>query len=158
MGRSSTIPTIRQRVSAQESTKESPFFLTHGRDPLIPTETLLSFNRSLYAIDVDDYKIDLCSSLSVAWKLARANTEKAQASQKSCYDRSSKAIGLKPSDRVMTFMPAEQQGKTWKLSRPFHSPYRVLNVTDTNVEVRLIDRPEDDSMFVHINRVRRCYP
>ena len=55
-------------------------------------------------------------------------------------------------------MPTEQQGKTWNLSRPFHGPYRVLNVTDTNVEVWFIDRPKDDSMFVHINRVRRCYP
>lgn len=146
------------RVSAQESTKESPFFLTHGRDPRIPTETVLTFNRSPYAIDVDDYKADLCSSLSAAWKLAKANIKKAQVSQKSYYDRSSKAVNLKPGDRVMVFMPAERQGKTWKLSRPFHGPYRVLNVTDTNVEARLVDRPEDDSIFVHINRVRRCHP
>ena len=71
------------RVSAQESTKESPFFLMHGRDTRIPTETLLTFDRSPYAIDTEDYKVDLCSSLSAAWKLARANIEKAQASQKS---------------------------------------------------------------------------
>ena len=146
------------RVSAQESTKESPFFLMHGRDPRMPTETLLTFDRSPYAIDTDDYKVDLCSSLSAAWKLARVNIEKAQASQKSYYDRSSESVDLKPGDRVMVFMPAERQGKTWKLSRPFHGPYRVLHVTDTNVEVRLIDRPEDDTIFVHLNRVRRCYP
>ena len=58
----------------------------------------------------------------------------------------------------MVFMPAERQGKTWKLSCSFHGPYRLLYVTETNVEVRLIDRPGDDSMFVHINQVRRCYP
>ena len=54
------------RVSAQESTKESPFFLTHGSDPCLPTETLLTFDKSSYAIDTDDYKIDLCSSLFAA--------------------------------------------------------------------------------------------
>ena len=104
------------------------------------------------------YKVDICSSLSAAWKLARANIEMAQASQKSYYDRSSKSFDLKPGDRVMVFMPAERKSKTWKLSRPFHGPYRVLHATDTNVEVRLIDHPEDDTMFVHLNRVHRCYP
>ena len=54
----------------------------------------------------------------------------------------------------MVFMPAEQQGKAWKLSRSFHGPFRVLSVTDTNVEVRLIDHPKDDPIFVHLDRVR----
>ena len=34
----------------------------------------------------------------------------------------------------------------------------MLKVTDTNVEVRLVGRPKDDSIFVHLNRVRMCYP
>lgn len=58
----------------------------------------------------------------------------------------------------MVNMPAESQGKDWKLSRPFHGPYRVLSVTPTNVEVRLVDSPSADSIFVAMNRVRRCYP
>ena len=48
----------------------------------------------------------------------------------------------------MVFMPAESQGKNWKLSRPFHGPYRVLQVTPTNAEVQLIDRPKDEPIFV----------
>ena len=146
------------RASAQESTKESPFFLMHGRDPRIPTETVLTSTRSPYAADTDDYKVDLCSDLSTAWKLAKTNIEKAQVAQKSYYDKFSKTVDVKPGDRVMVFMPAERQGKAWKLSRPFHGPYRVLNVTNTNVEVRLVDSPQDESMFVHLNRVRKCNP
>ena len=56
------------------------------------------------------------------------------------------------------YMLAEQQGKAWKLSRPFHGPFRVLSVTDTNVKVRLIDHPKDDPIFVHSDKVRLCYP
>ena len=122
---------------------KSPFVLTHGRDPRLPTETLLTFSGSPYAIDAHDYKADLCSSLP--WDVARANLKKVQ---KSYYGSSSKVVYLRPGDRVMVFMPAEWQGKMWKRSRPFHGPYRVLHVTDTNVDVRLVDCPEDDSMFV----------
>ena len=40
------------RVSAQESTRESPFVLLYGRDARIPTETVLSYvrNHMLYAL------------------------------------------------------------------------------------------------------------
>ncbi len=58
----------------------------------------------------------------------------------------------------MVQMPSECQGKDWKLARPFHGPYRVLQVTPTNVEVRLVDQPKSDSIFVALERVRRCYP
>ena len=35
-----------------------------------------------------------------------------------------------------------------KLARPF---YGVLNVTPTNVEVRLVDSPTDELIFVNLN-------
>ena len=54
------------RVSAQESTREAPFFLLYGRDARIPTETVLSHVRSPYAVDLDDYKEDLVCDLSLA--------------------------------------------------------------------------------------------
>ena len=145
-------------ASAQDSTKESSFFLLHGRDPRIPTETVLTFNRSPYAVDIEDYKVELCSSLSSAWKLAQGNIKRAQTTQKRCYDQSAKKVSIKPGDRVMVHMPAEVQGKTWKLARPFHGPYHVLTVTDTNAEVRLVDQLASEPTFVHLNRVRPCHP
>ena len=54
-------------------------------------------------------------------------------------------------------MPSKVQGKDRKLARPYHGPYRVLNVTPTNAEVALIDRPRNPSIFVSLTRVRRCY-
>ena len=146
------------RVSAQDSTKESPFYLMYGRDPRIPTATILTQERRPYAVDIDDYKSDLCTGLSVAWSLAKENIKRAQIAQKRYYDQTAKPSSVKPGDRVMIFMPAERQGKTWKLARPFHGPYRVVHVTDTNVEARLVDRPQDPSIFVHLNRVRKCDP
>ena len=145
---------IAYRVSAQESTKESPFYLLYGRDPRIPTETALSHSTSPYNVDPDDYKVELMASLTNAWKVAKEHIVKAQQSQKHYYDRKSKPTTLKVGDRVM---PAEVRGKNRKLVRPFHGPYRVLNLTPTNAEVRLVDHPNDASLFVALNRLRPCY-
>ena len=146
------------RVSAQESTKESPFFLLYGRDARVPTSTVLTHVRTPYAVDVSDYKEDILSSLSTAWKLAGDNIKQSQVTQKRQYDRLSKKVSVRPGDRVMVHMPAEAQGKNLKLSRPFHGPYRVLKVTPSNAEVRLVDRPGDEAIFVNLDCIRPCYP
>ena len=131
------------RANVQDSTKESPFFLLYGRDPRIPSESALN------------YKSELTSSLSGAWKIAQANIQDAQVHQKHQYDKYSKeAVG----DRVMVHMPQSVSGKAWKLARPFYGPYHVLSLTLTNAEVKLIDKPDSESIFVALNRVRFCYP
>ena len=57
----------------------------------------------------------------------------------------------------MVHMPHESTGKTAKLARPYFGPYRVLNLTSTNAEVRLVDKPDEQSIFVSLDRVRPCY-
>ena len=115
------------RVTAQESTRESPFFLLYGRDARQPVETVTECIKS------------------------------AQKHQKSMYDRSAKTMDYRVGDRVIVHMPHEATGKTAKLARPYFGPYRVLNLTPTNVEVRLIDKPDNPSIFVSLDRVRPCY-
>ena len=58
----------------------------------------------------------------------------------------------------MIYMPSVITGKTRKLARPYYGPYRVLSVTRTNIEARLVDKPDTDLIFVAVNRVRPCYP
>ena len=146
------------RTCAQESTRESPFFLVYGRDPRIPTSTVLSQQKSVYEVDIDDYKREAVLNLSQAWKLAQGNIKRAQEQQKKKYDRNAKDVNLNIGDRVMVYMPSEMQGKNWKLARPFHGPYRVIAKTPNNVEVCIIDDPTADSIFVSLDRVRLCYP
>ena len=146
------------RTSAQESTKEAPFYLLYGRDARIPTETVLDYQRSPYVVDTDDYKEELVRSLSDAWSSARENISEAQTRQKKFHDRKSSAPKIVVGDRVMVYMPKDSQGKNRKLARPYHGPYRVLSVTPTNVEVRLADKPKDDPIFISLDRVTLCYP
>ena len=59
---------------------------------------------------------------------------------------------------VSMYMPHDTTGRDRKLARPYHGPYRIVSVTPTNAEVKLIDRVEEPSIFVAVSRLRRCYP
>ena len=59
--------------------------------------------------------------------------------------------------RVMVHMPSELQGKTWKIARLYHGPFRIISLTPTNAEVQLIDEPHSEPLFVSLSRVRACY-
>ena len=127
------------RVSVQESTRESPFFLLYGRDPRIPSESVLSQPSPPYMVDVSDYKVDLTSNLASAWKLAREHIQVAQRGQKNQYDRHARDHHYKVGDRVVIYMPSVVTGKASKLARPYYGPYCVLSVTPTNIEARLVE-------------------
>ena len=73
-----------------ESTRESPIFLIHGRDPRLPTETILSKPVSPYLVDLEDYRSELMTKLSCAWSIAKQKIEKAQQTQMVQYDKKSK--------------------------------------------------------------------
>ena len=51
----------------------------YGRDARTPTDSVLYHVRSTYAIDMEDYKEELLSGLTLA---CRANIQKAQGTQK----------------------------------------------------------------------------
>ena len=70
------------RSMAQESTKESPFFLLYGCDPRLPTESVLGTTKEAYLVDMEDYRSEFVISLAKAQKLALENIRKAQEKQK----------------------------------------------------------------------------
>ena len=93
------------RVTAQESTRESPFFLLFGRDARQPLEEALDCPTSAYMVDLDDYKSELVQGLTSAWDTAAECIKSAQSHQKSVYDRTAKTVNYRVGDRVMVHMP-----------------------------------------------------
>lgn len=159
MGSTIAIPTlcvqilcagVYQRIS-------DPFCLLYGRDPRLPTETVLSKPVSPYQVDLEDYCCELVTRMSRAWTLARERIEHAQQTQKSQYDRHAKNPELRIGERVMVYKPGEVQGPAWKLAQPYHGPYRIVSLTPNNAEMVLVDQPKEPSIFVSLNHVRRCY-
>ena len=144
------------RASPQESTKESPFFLLYGRDPQLPTEAALNHPKTRYQVDLDDYKLELTDSLTQAWKLAQSQIKKAQKHQKLYYDRHAKTPTFCVGDRVFVYMPSAKKGKAHKFARPFHGPFRVIELTANDAKVCPVNQPKADPIFVSLDRVRHC--
>ena len=53
----------------------------------------------------------------------------------------------------MVHMLHKSTGKAAKLARPSFGPFCILNVTPTNMEVRLVDKPDEPSIFVSLSHV-----
>ena len=144
------------RSCIQESTQESPFLFVHGRDPRLPSVLDLEIPIKRFELSLDTYKGELVSELMEAWDSAQKNVQKAQKAQKRAYDRKSKETGFEIGERVFVYMPKEKLTKAYKFARPFHGPYRVVEVLDTGVSVRPVHRPQEESFRVALNRLRRC--
>ncbi len=56
----------------------------------------------------------------------------------------------------LVFMPAAKAAKAYKFTRPFYGPYRVATVYDTGLEVRPVDRPQENPIRIAFDRVRHC--
>ena len=88
-------------ITVHESTKESPFFLVYGWDPVLPMLDTLSPEHTAYMVDLDDYKTELPTGLNSTRKLAQENIQIAQQRQKKTYDRTAKESTLAVGQRVM---------------------------------------------------------
>ena len=144
------------RCSEQGSTLESPFFMLYGRDPVLPTEEVLSNTPDRCYIEYDDYRSQLVQNLSAAWDQARKNVAKAQQQQKKQHDKKARMPTFSVGDRVFVFMPAAKSGKAHKLARPYHGPFRILKLHDNGAEVRPVDKPRDPPIRVSFDRLRVC--
>ncbi|VDI15057.1 Hypothetical predicted protein [Mytilus galloprovincialis] len=73
------------RTSLHESIQETPFFLMHDRDPVLPIEAVMCPPTIKYT-SKDDYKSEMVTRLQEAFTLAKDNLQAAQRKQKEQYD------------------------------------------------------------------------
>ena len=60
------------------------------------------------------------------------------------------------SERVFLYVPSAKQGKAHKFARPFRGPYRIINLYDNGADIRPVDRPQQATTRVSLNRLRKC--
>ena len=91
----------------------------------------------------------LFAELKAARQLARQSISRAQAAQKTRYDKES-CSNIRGDLVMLKVQPR------FKLDRSFRGPYRVYTVTDTCAHIRPIDKPNDDLITVSLQRLSRC--
>ena len=94
--------------------------------------------------------------MSEAWQSANEQITKAQKQQKGQHDRHARPATFKSGDRVFVYMPGFRTGKAYKLSRPYHGPYRVVTALDCGVDVCPVDKPNATPICVALHCIRHC--
>ena len=100
--------------------------------------------------------LELHARMAEAWELARQNITRAQKRQKTSYDRRCRPPQFREGERVFLFKPAEKTGETGKFARPFHGPFRIIELESNTVKIRRVDRPGEEPILVALDRLRRC--
>ena len=146
------------RAAEQQSTLELPFFLLYGCDPRLLTEAALYPEERKKLTDLREYGSELAKQMSEAWELARDQVKCAQKRQKMCYDQKAKPPQFLMGNRVLLYKPAEKTGEGRKLARPYHGPYRIIELAVNNAQIRKLDK-HMTSLFkpIALDRLRR-YP
>ena len=108
-------------------------------------------------VDLGEYGAELTEKLTEAWETAWNCIKQAQQKQKKNYDRRTAPVPFRVGQRVFVYKPAAKSGPAYKFARPFHEPYHVVELTVNNVKVRLVDRPEEEPIFVASEDVRMRY-
>ena len=139
------------RTTPHSSTGVSPFYLTYGRDPVLPTALDFHAPAVRYPVIETEYGKELAKELKQARQLAKKQIQSAQHSQKKFYDKRSKDVELKIGDRVM--LKVEPQ---FKLDRLFKGPFVVKSLTSTNAVIQLQGDDNAEKIDVSRQRLSRC--
>ena len=94
--------------------------------------------------------------MSEAWELTRRHFTKAQKHQKRVYYDQRAKNPFRAGEREFLFKPAEQTGARRKFARPFHGPYRLVEVGTNTARICPVDKPESEPILVSLDRLRRC--
>ena len=88
-------------------------------------------------------------------RLSVSSIKAAQQRYKQQYDRKSRSMSFKLGYWVLVRFPQEETGKK-RLSRPWHGPYRVTQISDPDITVVKVFFPDEGPIQVHQSRVCLC--
>ena len=96
-------------------------------------------------------------TLSTTRILSIKSNQKSQQQYKIQYDKKATTSKFHVGDWVfLVYFPQEETGKHWKLSQPWHSPYRIVSHDELDVAVIKMYFPEDPQIQVHQSKVQMC--
>ena len=129
------------------STKETPFFLLKGRDPLEPTD----LRPPMRYRGLEDESNIFTQQWSDAIDLAKAHLIIAQNQQKQNYDKAIRPCVFEVGDQVLL---KESKSQTGKFYMRWDGPFRIVDkLSSLNYLIRAEN--SNTTQTVHVNRLRK---
>ena len=143
------------RVSVQEGTKHSPFFLHNGRDPVLPGDLLFEPKVKYYG---EDYVPIALQRLHTSFAQAKEERIHTRAVNKEYYDRKATVRDFQPGDPVYYFHPGPQvEGTSRKWKRKWQPFFRIMEKkSDVNYVIQ--HQPTGLTKLVHMNNLQGADP
>lgn len=141
-------------TAVHEGTRESPFFLLHGREAVVP-EVAFETTKVNYGT-LENYRQELVQRMSIAHKIAAAALTDASNRRKARHDRRAGNSSYKPGDRVYLRIEAGTPGLSNKLAPKWSGPFRVTErLSEVTFKIRDVKRGDDK--VVHADRLKLAY-
>ena len=141
------------RTAAQESTRETPFFLMFGRDPRTRLDRHTENDQPGFET-VEEARAVMTRRLHDAFQLVQSRLKLVREKQKKQYDKRAKPVNYDIGDAVLLLDERVQPGMSKKLNRCWKPGYRVVG--KTGPLTFLIENPSrrGDVKKVHVNRLK----
>ena len=136
--------------STHSSTSKTPYFLNHGRDPVMPIDQFLLPLPSAI-VTPSDYKSQIMRRLHEAFQLVKINLAQAREQQKIQYDKRVKIAEFHVGDKVLLDMRTPIIGVSKKLIPRFVGPYWILKMLN-NSTVEIQQCSSKQTQLVHVNK------
>ena len=137
--------------SIHSSTHETPFFLVHGRDPVLLIDVFLNKLINKQLVTPQDYRSQLIEKLGTAFRIVKDNLRTAREQFKVQYDKRIKEFGFKAGDKVLLDIRVVKNGQGKKFTGKYEGPYRIVKVLSNGVATILGDGTQNN---VNVCRLR----
>ena len=112
-------------ATVQESTGFSPFFIEHGREPVLPWHDPSAVLEE--SLSLPEFVSKHLLGLGLAWEAMQSHVQDVEERRKSEHDGKYQTnLRFSPNDRVLLLQP----GRVSKMDMPYVGPYRVLQGPD----------------------------
>ena len=142
------------RSSIHSSTKESPYYIVHGRDPNIPINKFLEATPKTDK-SPSDYVGELVNRLRYSFQRVAEESGKARERQRAQYNKRANENEYKVGDKVLLDIRVVKTGDSKKFTSKYKGPYRIIKVY-ANKTVDIADSSYV-TQRVHVNRVKPLF-
>ena len=159
-------------TSVHPTTKTTPFFMTYGRDPILPIDITFKTPTNLPKFTVNTYTRMLASRLSEAANIVKNSVMKQHAASKKRWDAHVRPRSFNPGDRVWVFMPkllglprgsqaalpiSKQHKRSKKLAFRWRGPFRVIKKVDESLYMLVGPNNKRRDHLTNIKQMKPCH-